>query len=60
MNCRNKQKESPKIERQRKNPQTKRMEEFPVKEFSEMEASKLSDIEFKMMVTKILKELTDN
>ena len=36
------------------------MEDSPVKELNEMEASKLSDIEFKRMVKRILKELTDN
>ena len=43
---RNKQKESPKMGRQGKNPQLKGMEESPVKELNEIEASKLSDIEF--------------
>ena len=36
------------------------MENSPVKELNEMETSKLSDIEFKRMVMRILKELTDN
>ena len=40
--------------RQRKNAQSKGMEDSPVKELNEMEASKLSDIEFKRMVTMIL------
>ena len=34
------------------------MEDSPVKELNEMEASKLSHIEFKRMVTRMLKELT--
>ena len=36
------------------------MEDSPLKELNEMEASKLSDIEFKRMVIRMLKELTDN
>ena len=60
LECKNKQKESPKIGRRRKNPQSKGMENSPVKELNEMETSKLSDIEFKRMVMRILKELTDN
>ena len=36
------------------------MEESPLKELHEMEVTKLSDIEFKIMVIKMLKELTDN
>ena len=51
---------SPKMGRQRKNLQLKGMEESPVKELNEMEASKLSDIEFKRMVIRMLKELSDN
>ena len=39
---------------------SKRMEDSPLKELNEMEVSKLSDIEFKIMVIKMLKELTDN
>ena len=40
--------------------QSKGMEDSPPKELNKMEVSKLSDIEFKIMVTKMLKELTDN
>ena len=36
------------------------MEDSPLKEVSEMEVSKLSDTEFKIMVIKMLKELTNN
>ena len=36
------------------------MEDCPLKELNEMEVTKLSDIEFKIMVIKMLKELTDN
>ena len=36
------------------------MEDTPLKELNEMEVSKLSDIEFKRMVIRMLKELTDN
>ena len=39
---------------------SKRMEDSPLKELNEMEVSKLSDIEFKIMVIKMLKKLTDN
>ena len=46
--------------RQRTNPQLKGMEDSPVKELNEMEASKLSDTEFKRMVVWMLKKLTDN
>ena len=51
---------SPKMGRQRKNLQLKGMEESPVKELNEMEASKLSDREFKRMVIRMPKELTRN
>ena len=46
--------------RQRKNPQLKGMEESPVKALNEIESSNLSDIEFKKMVIRMLKELSDN
>ena len=36
------------------------MEDSPVKELNEMEASKLSDVEFERMVIRMLKELTEN
>ena len=57
---RNKQKESPKMGRQKANLRSEGMEDSPLKELNEMEVSKLSDIDFKIMVMKILKELTDN
>ena len=38
----------------------KEMKNFPLKELNEMEASKLSDIEFKRMVIRMLKGLKDN
>ena len=59
-NRRNKQKESPKMGRQRMNPQLRGMEDSPVKELNEMEASKLSDIEFKRMVIRNSKTTTGN
>ena len=40
--------------------QSKGMEDSPLKELSKMEVNKLSDIEFKIMVIKMLKEVTDN
>ena len=43
----NKQKESRKMGRQKKNMQSKGIEDSPIKELSEMELSKLSEIEFK-------------
>ena len=45
---------------QKKNMQSKGMEDSALKELNEMEVSKLSDIEFKIMVMSMLKELTDN
>ena len=36
------------------------MQDSPLKELNEMEITKLSHIEFKLMVLKMLKELTDN
>ena len=48
------------MRRQKKNKQSKGMEDSPLKELNEMEVTKLSDIEFKIMVIKMLKELTDN
>ena len=36
------------------------MEESPEKELSEIEASNLSDTEFKIMVIRMLKELSEN
>ena len=46
--------------RQKENIQSKEMEGSPLKELNEMEVSKLSDTEFKIMVIRMLKELTDN
>ena len=46
--------------RQKQNLQSKRMEDSPLKWLNEMEASKLSDIELKRMVIRMLKELTEN
>ena len=40
--------------------ESKGMEDSPIKELNKMEVSRLSDIEFKIMVIKMLKELTDN
>ena len=57
---RNKKKESLKIGRQRNNPQLKGKEESLEKELNEIEASNLSDIEFKIRVIRMLKELSEN
>ena len=46
--------------RQKKNMQSKGMEDSQLKDLNEIEVTKLSDIEFKIMVIKMLKELTDN
>ena len=40
--------------------QSKGLEDSPLQELNEMEGNKLSDIEFKLMVIKMLKELTEN
>ena len=40
--------------------QSKEMEDSSLKEINEIEVCKLSDIEFKRMVIKMLKEHTDN
>ena len=48
------------MRRQRKNPQLKGMEDSTLKELNEMELSKLTDIEFKIMVIRMLKEHNDN
>ena len=40
--------------------QSKEMEDSSLKELNKMEVSKLSDIEFKIMVIRMLKKLTDN
>ena len=47
MRCRNKQKETLKKGKQRKNPQSEGMEESPKKEQNKTERSNLSDIDFK-------------
>ena len=46
--------------RQRKNLQSKGMGHSPLEELNEMDASKLSYIELKRMVTRMLKELREN
>ena len=43
--------------RQRNHPQTKEKEGSPEKELNEIEARNLSDIEFKVMVVLMLKDL---
>ena len=40
--------------------QSKGMENTPLKELKKMEVTKLSHIEYKLMVIKRLKEVTDN
>ena len=46
--------------RQRNRPQIKAKEKSPETELNEMEANNLSDIEFKVMVIRVLRELTEN
>ena len=48
------------MKRQRNNPQQKGRKEFPERVPSEIEASDLSDTEFKIMVIMMLKELNEN
>ena len=52
---RNKHKETAKVGRQRNRSQMKEQEKYPEKELNEMEASHLSDTEFKVMVIRMLK-----
>ena len=52
-------KESPKMGRQKKNQQSERIEESPVKKQNEMEASNLSDIGLKRIIVRVLKQLID-
>ena len=40
--------------------QSKAMEDSPLKELNEMEVTKLSSIEIKLMIMKMLKELSKN
>ena len=46
--------------RQKKNMQSKGMEDSPLKEVNKVVVTKLSNIEFKIIVIKMLKEHTDN
>ena len=50
------------MKRQRHNLQTNKQKNgcCPLEEINKKEANKLSDIEFKRMVTRMLKELIDN
>ena len=48
------------MRRQRKNPKSKGIEDSQIRDLKEMQASKLSDTEFKTMVIRMLKEFTDN
>ena len=55
-----KQTELLQLGRQRNKPQLKGKEESPENELNEIEASNLSDKEFKTMVKRMLKELSEN
>ena len=46
--------------RKRNNPQSERKEESPERLLNKIEATKLSDIKFKIMVIRMLKELSEN
>ena len=46
--------------RQKKSMQSKGMEDSLLKQLNKMEVTNVSDMEFKIMVIKMLKELTDN
>ena len=48
------------MEREKKNMQSKGMEDSLLKELTAMEVSKQADIEFKIMVIRMPKVLTDN
>ena len=48
------------MRRQRNYPQLTGREESPVKELNEFETSNISDTEFKIMVIRVLKELSEN
>ena len=48
------------MERKRNNPKSERMEESSERVLNEIEASQLSDIEFKTMVIRKLNELSEN
>ena len=48
------------MRRQRSNHKLKEKEESPEKEINEIEASHLSDTELKIMIIRMLKELSEN
>ena len=48
------------MERQRNNSQSKGKEESPERVLNEIQASNLLDIEFKIIVIRMLKELSEN
>ena len=52
--------ESPKMRRQRKQTQSEGKEESPERLLNKIEVTKLSDIEFKIMLLRMLKELSEN
>ena len=56
----NKQEESPKIGRERNNPQSKGKEESPEGVLNEIKANNVSDVEFKIMIIRMFKELSES
>ena len=56
----NKQEESPKIGRERNNPQSKGKEESPEGVLNEIKANNVSDVEFKIMIIRMLRKLSGN
>ena len=51
---RNKYKEAANMGRQTNGPKMKEQDDFPEKALTEMKASNLSDIEFRVMITRVL------
>ena len=48
------------MEKQRDHPQSKEKQEFPKRLLNKIEANKVSDIRFKTMIIRMLKELNQN
>ena len=57
---RNKYKEAAKTRRRRNRAQMKEQIKIPEKELNEMEISNLSDVEFKTLIIRMLKELSED
>ena len=57
---RNKHREAAKVRRQRNMAQMREQNKTPEKELNKMEISNLSDVEFKSLIIRMLKELSDD